>query len=81
MENHKRTVLVVDDMPENIDILSEVLRDTYRVKVATRGRRALEIVRKTPPDLILLDIMMPEMDGFEVCRALKEDYTTHRPER
>ena len=76
MENHRSTVLVVDDMPENIDILSEVLRDTYRVKVATRGRRALEIVRKTPPDLILLDIMMPEMDGFEVCRALKEDYTT-----
>tara|TARA_R110001599_G_scaffold107938_3_gene270836 strand:- start:5434 stop:6489 length:1056 start_codon:yes stop_codon:yes gene_type:complete len=76
MENHRRTVLVVDDTPENLDILSEVLRDTYQVKVATRGRRALEIVRKTPPDLILLDIMMPEMDGFEVCRALKEDYTT-----
>lgn len=69
-------MLVVDDMPENLDVLSEVLRDSYQVKVATRGTRALEIVRRTPPDIILLDIMMPEMDGFEVCRRLKEDYTT-----
>lgn len=76
MENPRKTVLVVDDTPENLDILSEVLRDTYQVKVATRGQRAMEIVRRTPPDLILLDIMMPEMDGFEVCHRLKKDYTT-----
>jgi putative two-component system response regulator len=76
MEDSRRTILIVDDVPENLEILSAFLRDIYTVKVATRGQRALDIVRRSPPDLILLDIMMPEMDGFEVCRRLKSDYTT-----
>ncbi|MBT1073397.1 response regulator [Pelotalea chapellei] len=73
-----RTVLIVDDTPENIDILKGILKDQYVIKVATRGAKALEIARTTPVDLILLDIMMPEMDGLEVCRALKADEATKR---
>ena len=70
------TILIVDDTPENIDILSEVLKD-YNRKVATNGARALKIANlPEQPDLILLDIMMPEMDGFEVCRRLKSDERT-----
>ncbi|MEO5368309.1 MAG: response regulator [Magnetococcus sp. WYHC-3] len=66
-----RTILVVDDIPENIDVLNGILRPYYRVKVALNGERALTIIDKSPPDLILLDIMMPVMDGYEVCRILK----------
>jgi len=73
-----RTILIVDDTPENIDILKGVLKDQYNIKAATRGSKALEIARTTPVDLILLDIMMPEMDGYEVCRALKADETTNK---
>jgi len=75
------TILVVDDTPENIDLLSAILREEYRVKAATRGEKALQIARSDPkPDLILLDIMMPEMDGYEVIEALKIDpNTTHIP--
>ncbi|MEQ8263914.1 two-component system response regulator [Pseudohaliea sp.] len=77
MARERTTVLVVDDTPQNIDLLAGLLRPHYQVKVANRGRRALEIVRSpAQPDLILLDIMMPEMDGYAVCRALKADYTT-----
>ena len=68
----KQCVLVVDDSPENIDLLSEVLRDDYRVRVATSGEKALKIVYSDePPDLILLDIMMPGISGLEICRRLK----------
>ena len=68
----KQCVLVVDDSPENIDLLSEVLRDDYRVRVATSGEKALKIVYSDePPDLILLDIMMPGLSGLEICRRLK----------
>lgn len=73
-----RTILIVDDTPENIDILKGVLKEQYTIKAATRGGKALEIARTTPVDLILLDIMMPEMDGYEVCRALKADEATKR---
>jgi cyclic di-GMP phosphodiesterase len=73
-----RTILVVDDTPENIDILRGILKEQYVIKAATRGGKALEIARTTPVDLVLLDIMMPEMDGYEVCRALKEDEATKR---
>ena len=74
-----QTVLVVDDMPANIDVLRGILRDDYRVKVATSGERALKIARSTPlPDPILLDIMMPAMDGLEVCAQLKADARTRR---
>lgn len=68
----KPTILVVDDVPENIDVLGGILKSEYRVKAATDGERALRIAMSDPPpDLILLDIMMPGMDGFEVCRQLK----------
>ncbi|MDP1524381.1 MAG: diguanylate cyclase [Rhodocyclaceae bacterium] len=67
-------ILLVDDAPSSLDILVMALRDEYRVLVATNGRTALDIVRRTPhPDLVLLDVMMPEMDGFEVCRQIKSD--------
>ena len=69
-----RTVLVVDDVAANIDAIAGLLREEYRVKAATDGERALQIATSdTPPDLVLLDVMMPEMDGFEVCRRLKSD--------
>jgi sigma-B regulation protein RsbU (phosphoserine phosphatase) len=64
-------VMVVDDTEANIDILLETLADDYKVVVATDGESALEDIEKSPPDLILLDIMMPGMDGYEVCQKLK----------
>ena len=71
------TVLVVDDTPANLSLMSSLLKDTYKVRVANCGERALEIAQSdTPPDLILLDIMMPGMDGYEVCRRLKEQEST-----
>ena len=77
--SEKPTVLVVDDTPENIDVLAGVLRDKYRVKVATNGERALKIaLSDNPPDLVLLDIMMPGMSGYEVCEALKADPRTRK---
>ncbi len=73
----KNTVLVVDDTPENIDVLYGVLSQDYKVKAAPNGVKALKISQgEKPPDLILLDIMMPEMDGYEVCERLKEDERT-----
>jgi two-component system, NtrC family, sensor kinase len=68
------TIMVVDDTPENLDLLREMLqREDYRVQTFPRGAMALEAARARPPDLILLDIMMPEMNGFEVCERLKAD--------
>lgn len=72
----KPTILVVDDVPENIDVLTGVLKDEYRVRAATNGPSALSLAKKSPPDLILLDIMMPGMDGYDVCRQLKSDLAT-----
>lgn len=73
----KPTILVVDDTPDNITLLCSLLGEQYRNKVATNGVKALKIARTEPrPDLILLDIMMPEMDGYEVCRQLKADPAT-----
>lgn len=66
------TILIVDDVPTNIQILADALRSEYSIKVANNGQSALEIAQRAPyPDLILLDIMMPDMDGLEVCRRLK----------
>ena len=70
-------VLVVDDNADNLAVMNGVLKAHYRVKVANTGAKALKIARsEVPPDLILLDVMMPEMDGHEVCRHLKSDATT-----
>jgi len=68
----KKIVLLVDDAPANIQIVNSILKDTYRIRVATNGVKALELAKGTPPpDLVLLDIVMPEMDGYEVCTRLK----------
>ena len=68
----KATVLVVDDSPDSLTLMSGLLKDTYRVKVATHGDTGLKVAWSAqPPDLILLDIMMPDVDGYEVCRQLK----------
>lgn len=76
---NKQTILVVDDTPENIDILSGVLRNDYKVKAALNGERALKIANSdSKPDIILLDIMMPDMDGYEVCRQLKANPLTQK---
>jgi diguanylate cyclase (GGDEF)-like protein/PAS domain S-box-containing protein len=66
------SLLVVDDLPENIHELLEALKDDYRIMVARSGAKALELIEgPTPPDLVLLDVVMPEMDGYEVCRRIK----------
>lgn len=76
-EAHRPTILVVDDRPENIDVLAGILGRTYRLLVATSGPRALEIARRDPaPDLILLDVLIPGMDGYEVLAALRDDPAT-----
>lgn len=67
----KQTILVVDDTSSNIAVFSQILSAEYRVKAAKNGPKALQIAFETFPDIILLDIMMPEMDGYEVCRQLK----------
>jgi signal transduction histidine kinase len=74
--SERPTVLVVDDNRLNIDLLVDVLKDDYKLLVALNGVTALDIVRNVLPDIILLDIMMPEMDGYEVCRRLKSDERT-----
>jgi putative two-component system response regulator len=73
----KPTVLVVDDTPDNLTLMSGLLKDKYKVKIANNGERALKVATTgMPPDIILLDIMMPVMDGYEACRRLKENPVT-----
>lgn len=81
MDFQKPTILVVDDTPENIDVLTGVLRNDYNLKVALNGKKAIQIMESTPqPEMVLLDIMMPEMDGYEVCKHLKSNpATSHIP--
>ena len=74
----KCTILIVDDTPENMDLLEVILAAEYTILTATRGAEALVIARTAQPDLILLDIMMPGMDGYEVCRTLKADVATQK---
>ncbi len=77
----KATILVVDDTPDNLSLMSSLLKGDYKVKIANNGEKALKIsLSDAPPDLILLDIMMPDMDGYEVCRQLKRNpKTMHIP--
>src|SRR6201986_2520273 len=75
--NGKKTVLLVDDAPENIQVANSILKDIYRIRIATNGPKALELAKvDPPPDLVLLDVMMPGMDGYEVCKRLKLDPVT-----
>ena len=72
-----KTVLLVDDEPANLQIVNSILKDIYKTRIATNGAKALELASQAPaPDLILLDVMMPEMDGYEVCSRLKSDDRT-----
>jgi serine phosphatase RsbU (regulator of sigma subunit)/CheY-like chemotaxis protein len=72
----KPVVLAIDDTPENLDVVKGILVPDYMVKAVTNGAAALKLVAKQPPDIILLDIMMPDMDGYEVCRRLKSNPAT-----
>ncbi|MBI3231076.1 MAG: response regulator [Burkholderiales bacterium] len=74
----KPTILVVDDTPANLTLLNSLLRDSYRVKLANSGAKALQLASSEAPDLILLDIVMPEMDGYQVCQHLKAQAATQR---
>jgi len=70
-------ILIVDDTPVNLGVISGALKDLYKTKVATNGERALALASADEkPDLILLDVMMPGMDGYEVCSRLKADPAT-----
>ena len=71
-----KSVLVVDDEAINITLLAQILKGRYKVKVAKDGERALKICHTAAPDLVLLDVMMPGIDGFEVCRQLQADAAT-----
>ena len=77
MNVEAKTVLLVDDAPANLQVVNSILKSTYKIRIATSGEKALKIAHQTPaPDLILLDVMMPEMDGYEVCSRLKSGADT-----
>ena len=76
MDAKAKTILIVDDTPENLTVLNGILSGTYKVKAAPGGRIALKIAQATPPDLIFLDIMMPEIDGYGVLEELKKNSAT-----
>lgn len=77
MSIERKTILVVDDEPSNIALLSGLLKEQHKVKAAKNGEKALKICQsESPPDLVLLDVMMPDMDGYEVCRRLKAEAET-----
>jgi putative two-component system response regulator len=76
MKPEQAAILVVDDSPDNIDVLRGILSARYTVKAAINGKQALKIAQSSKPDLILLDVMMPEMDGYEVCQKLKANPIT-----
>ncbi|MBP2304971.1 diguanylate cyclase [Azospirillum melinis] len=77
MADLRPKILVVDDIPSNVHVLSRILKDDYDIYFATDGEKALDLVQARMPDLVLLDIMMPGMDGFEVCRRIKADPAIH----
>lgn len=74
--NAQASILIVDDIKDNIDVLYNILKDEYSLRFAMNGIKALELVEKFCPDLVLLDVMMPDMDGFEVCKVIKSDPIT-----
>ncbi|KPA17379.1 response regulator receiver sensor signal transduction histidine kinase [Candidatus Magnetomorum sp. HK-1] len=76
ISTNKQKILIVDDKTKNLDVLLGLLKDEYKLFAAPEGPVALQIARKQKPDLILLDIMMPGMDGYEVCKQLKADEST-----
>ncbi len=76
MTDKRYRILVVDDEPTNLQLMMQILNDRYQLAFAANGIKALEIAQKMETDLILLDIMMPDMDGYEVCRKLKGDEKT-----
>ncbi|CAK0779437.1 diguanylate cyclase [Gammaproteobacteria bacterium] len=73
MSEQRARILIIDDMPANLRTLGASLSKEYKLQIATSGAQGLEFARQSPPDLILLDVMMPEMDGYETCRRLKDD--------
>ncbi len=75
-EDRRPRLLLVDDEPTNLHVLRQILGDDYRLQFATDGAKAIQLAQQQRPDLILLDIMMPNMNGYEVCRRLKEDVAT-----
>lgn len=76
MDMKDKRVLIVDDVPSNIDLLKSILAEHYQVQVAKSGQVALDIINRCTPDIVLLDIMMPGMNGFDVCKMLKADAKT-----
>ncbi|WFE69376.1 diguanylate cyclase [Thiomicrospira sp. R3] len=77
MSHDQQTILIVDDIASDIQMLANALEDDYRILVATKGEQALKMASSDmPPDLILLDIMMPDMDGYKICKQLKSDQKT-----
>ena len=76
-DDGNQKILIIDDTPANIQILNAILKDQYQIFFATHGKVGLEIARREQPDLILLDIMMPGMSGYEVCSQLKNSGKTH----
>ncbi|MCK4838638.1 MAG: response regulator, partial [Desulfobulbaceae bacterium] len=77
-DSELQTILIVDDTPSNISILGKALQDEYKIKVATSGADALNKASQDKPDLILLDVMMPKMSGYEVCRRFKQNAATRK---
>ena len=78
MTDEQPSILVIDDTPGNLSLLNQLLREHYRVRLANSGPRGLELAAMAPPDLILLDIMMPDMDGYQVFQRLQSDPATRR---
>ncbi len=76
MDQNLKTILIVDDRPDNLRLVTTILKPSYDLLLANNGERAIHVARERKPDLILLDIMMPGMSGFDVCKALKRDELT-----
>ncbi|WP_288480473.1 HD-GYP domain-containing protein [uncultured Clostridium sp.] len=80
MNRKNNKILIIDDVSDNVKVLVEILKNEYKINVALNGVKGIELARSWGPDLILLDVMMPEMDGYEVCKILKStEETKHIP--